>query len=116
MRFVKVLRLCFLTVLAAAVPLVASAEDSPLVRTQSGDLPIIVSAPHGGTLPVPNVEEARDIKGKPTGGSGFVTARDTGTEELAGEVAKAIEQRFGKKPYFVIARQHRKFLDPNRPP
>lgn len=95
----------------------ASAKDSsPLVRTQVGELPIIVSAPHGGTQPIPMVEEARDIKGKPTGGSGYVTARDTGTEELAGEVIKSIEARFGKKPYYVIAHQHRKFLDPNRPP
>jgi N-formylglutamate amidohydrolase len=90
-------------------------EASPLVRLQAGDLPIIVSAPHGGTQAIPMVEEARDVKGKPTGGSGYVTARDTGTEELAGEVARSIERCFGKKPYFVIARSHRRYLDPNRP-
>jgi N-formylglutamate amidohydrolase len=91
-------------------------EPSALVRTQAGELPIIVSAPHGGAQPIPMVEEPRHVKGKPTGGSGYVTARDTGTEELASEVVKSIERHFGKKPYCVIARQHRKFLDPNRPP
>jgi N-formylglutamate amidohydrolase len=83
---------------------------------QTGELPIIISAPHGGTQPIPLVEEARHVQGKPTGGTGYVTARDTGTEELAGEVTKSIERHFGKKPYCVIARQHRKYLDPNRPP
>ena len=90
-------------------------EPSQLVRTQAGELPIILSAPHGGNLAVPDVA-VRKGEGLPTGGSGFVTERDTGTEELAQQLAESIEKRFGKKPYFVIARSNRKFLDPNRPP
>ena len=92
------------------------ADEPPLlVRNQAGELPIILSAPHGGNLPVPDVA-VRKGEGLPTGGGGFVTERDTGTEELAQQVADAIERRFGKKPYFVIARTNRKYLDPNRPP
>jgi N-formylglutamate amidohydrolase/glutamine amidotransferase PdxT len=90
-------------------------EPSKFVRTQSGELPIILSAPHGGNLVAPNVA-VRKGEGLKTGASGFVVSRDTGTEELAQQVAAAIEKRFGKKPYFVIARSHRKYLDPNRPP
>ena len=90
-------------------------EPSRFVWTQAGDLPIILSAPHGGKLVVPDVA-VRNGEGLPTGGSGFVVDRDTGTEELAEQVAETIEKRFGKKPYFVIARSHRKYLDPNRPP
>jgi glutamine amidotransferase-like uncharacterized protein/N-formylglutamate amidohydrolase len=94
----------------------AFGEDrSRFVRTQAGELPIILSAPHGGKMDVPDVA-VRQSKGLPTGGSGFVVDRDTGTEELAQQVAESIEKRFGKKPYFVIARSHRKYLDPNRPP
>jgi glutamine amidotransferase-like uncharacterized protein len=44
-----------------------------------------------------------------------VTARDTGTAPLAQLVSQAIEKRFGQKPYLVINRAHRKFMDPNRP-
>ncbi len=90
-------------------------EPSRFVRTQAGELPIILSAPHGGKMVVPDVA-VRKGEGLPTGGSGFVVDRDTGTEELAQQVAESIEKRFGKKPYFVIARSHRKYLDPNRPP
>ena len=90
-------------------------EPSRMVRIQAGELPIILSAPHGGNLVVPDVA-VRKGEGLPAGGSGFVVERDTGTEELAQQLAESIEKRFGKKPYFVIARSNRKFLDPNRPP
>ena len=85
-----------------------------LVHVQTGDLPIILSAPHGGTREVPGVPERKGI-GLPTGPSGFFTGRDGGTEELAQEVADAIEKRFGKLPYLVVSKVHRKYMDPNRP-
>jgi glutamine amidotransferase-like uncharacterized protein/N-formylglutamate amidohydrolase len=87
----------------------------PLVQIQSGDLPIILSAPHGGSLAIPEVD-VRKGEGLPkANGSGFFTGRDGGTQELALQVAQAIEQRFGKKPYYVIAGAHRKYIDFNRP-
>ncbi|MEQ1828595.1 MAG: hypothetical protein ABL921_21720 [Pirellula sp.] len=85
-----------------------------LVFVKSGDLPIILSAPHGGTGEVPGVLP-RIGNGLETGPSGFVMARDSGTEELAHEVLDAIKKRFGKSPYVVISKVHRKFMDPNRP-
>jgi glutamine amidotransferase-like uncharacterized protein/N-formylglutamate amidohydrolase len=94
--------------------LAASSSLSTYVYTQAGELPIILSAPHGGTVAIPGVAK-RDGTGLPTGGAGFVTARDTGTEELAHEVAMAIQARFGKLPYRVISQTHRQYLDPNRP-
>ncbi len=39
-----------------------------------------------------------------------------GTELLALAVAAAIEQRLGKRPWLVISRVHRKYVDFNRPP
>ena len=85
-----------------------------LVHVQTGDLPIILSAPHGGTGEVPGVSERKGA-GLPTGPSGFFTGRDGGTEELAIEVADAIKKRFGKSPYLVVSKVHRKYMDPNRP-
>lgn len=76
---------------------------------------MILSAPHGGQLDVPNVS-AREGEGLATGGRGYVVTRDTGTEELADEVSKAITRRFGRKPFLVVARSHRKYVDMNRPP
>lgn len=86
-----------------------------LVEIQSGTLPIIISAPHGGTLEVPDVPP-RKGEGLPKGASGFFAGRDTGVEELAHAVSAAIEHRFHMKPYAVVARSHRKFIDFNRPP
>lgn len=85
-----------------------------LVEIQQGDLPIILSAPHDGSFDVPGAKPrtGAGLEAKP---GGFVTARDTGTAPLAQLVSQAIETRFGRKPYLVINRAHRKFMDPNRP-
>lgn len=87
---------------------------SKLVAAQEGTLPVILSAPHGGTGDVPGVPP-RKGEGLAKGGRGFVASRDAGTEELTYALAEAIEKRTGKKPYFVVARFHRKYLDANRP-
>lgn len=85
------------------------------ITVQNGDLPIILSAPHGGLLPIPGVPE-RIGKGMKTGGAGFFTGRDANTELFTAAIARAIESRLGGKPYFVIAKFHRKYIDANRPP
>lgn len=113
------------TVLAASVALVVLTvvvaqeppppPESPLVTTRKGDYPVILSAPHGGAKEVPGVPVRKGI-GLPVGSTGFFTARDTGTEELAGAIAKAVEDKTGKKPYLVAAKFHRKYIDANRPP
>ena len=114
--------ICFLpSLLTGLSPEWAEGQDkdaklatSKLVATQEGTLPIILSAPHGGDQPVPGVPE-RKGEGLIKGPSGFFTGRDVGTEQLCYEAAKAIEAKMGKKPYYVVARFHRKFIDPNRP-
>ncbi len=85
-----------------------------MVLVNQGQLPIIISAPHGGLFRIPNVE-ARQGKGMETGPKGFFIGRDGGTEELAKEVFDAIEAKFGRRPYSVISSVDRKYLDPNRP-
>jgi N-formylglutamate amidohydrolase len=86
-----------------------------LVTAQRGQLPVILSAPHGGTKGVPGVVPRRG-EGLAVGGSGFFAGRDGNTEELADAIAAAIEKRTGKPPYLVAARFHRKYIDANRPP
>lgn len=93
----------------------AFGQDAPdvgkFVVVQSGTIPVIVSAPHGGGLLLPGVPERK-------GGDGvnkFVTVRDTGTLELAEKLVGTIEKEFGGKPYVVVAKFARKQLDANRP-
>lgn len=91
----------------AAFALVAS----PYVEVQAGTSHIILSAPHDGTQRIPGVP---DRAGK--GVSQFVTVRDTNAGKLARAVAKAYEQRTGKKCHAVIALFTRKQIDANRDP
>src|SRR5829696_6210397 len=101
-----------------AVPVVADTPDlkpAEFVSVQPGKLPILISAPHGGAKDVPGVTP-RTGGGLAKGGAGFFAGRDTGTDELAHAIAEAVEKKLGAKPYFVIARFHRKYLDANRPP
>lgn len=92
-----------------------SPHDSPLVTSHTGTLPVILSAPHGGTNDIPGVPP-RQGAGIPFGSNGFFPHRDGGSEELAAALDVAIEAKTGKRPYFVSAKFHRKYLDANRPP
>lgn len=85
-------------------------SGASLVINQAGALPVILSAPHGGRSPIPGVPERQG-----RGVAQFVTTYDGGTAELAESLAVAIERQFGKRPYVVIARFDRHFVDANRP-
>jgi hypothetical protein len=71
---------------------------------RAGTLPLIISAPHGGTI-VPS-----EIPDRTFG----VVARDRNTDELAIAVANAIQSRFGERPHLIVSQLHRSKLDPNR--
>ncbi len=89
---------------AAAIPLAAAAED--LIHIHSGGIPVVISAPHGGTLPVPDGEPSTE----------GTTVRDMHTEEIALELARLLEAELGAKPYYAIARYSRRYVDANRGP
>ncbi|HEX4611131.1 MAG TPA: hypothetical protein VH092_23270 [Urbifossiella sp.] len=110
-----------LAVLLCAVPFALPAargeQDAPksdakpesLVEVQTGTLPIIITAPHGGSTAVPGVPERMGV-----GVKQFATVRDAGTDKLAKEFAAELEKKLGKKPWVVIAKFDRKFIDANR--
>jgi N-formylglutamate amidohydrolase len=90
-------------------------DNSELVVSQVGDLPVVISAPHGGSLEIPGVPP-RKGEGLEAGPAGFRVVRDGGTEELALEVARQLAERMTGRPSFVISRVHRRYVDFNRPP
>ncbi len=83
---------------------------SDLVEVVEGNLPIVITAPHGGASAIPGAVERTD-KSLP----GFVTVTDTRTDTLARETALEVEKYFDKKPWVVIAKFSRKYTDANRP-
>lgn len=88
----------------------AAPKPSQFLTVQRGTLPIILSAPHGGSRRLPDVPERQGV-----GVAKFVKARDERTAELAERLAAELERTLHGKPYLVPARFDRKYLDVNRP-
>jgi hypothetical protein len=70
----------------------------------AGDLPIVLSAPHGGYL------KPAEIPDRTWG----VTGQDRRTQELARAISDAIHQRTGHYAHIIICHLHRSKLDANR--
>ena len=107
--------LVFASTVFQIVPGAFAQDSSELVVSQLGDLPVVISAPHGGNLEIPGVPP-RKGDGLEGGPAGFRVVRDGGTEELALEVARQLAERMTGRPSFVISRVHRRYVDFNRPP
>ena len=97
-----------LTLLITAMSATCHAQVSELVHARTGELPVILTTPHGGTQAVPGCEERTAV------GSRFVTGPDHNTDRLARGIADELKRLTGKTPYLVIARFHRKYIDANR--
>lgn len=81
-------------------------RTSDLVTTEKGTIPILITAPHGGDQPIPNVAKREDQS----------LGRDTGTYEIATELAAHLKDALGGKVYLVAARFQRGYIDANRAP
>ncbi|MCY2989397.1 MAG: BPL-N domain-containing protein [Planctomycetota bacterium] len=87
------------------------ASSNAAITVAAGGLPIILTAPHGGRAAIPGVPER-----KGDAASRFNPRPDSNTDILVEKLADALEQKLGKRPYVVIARFHRKYIDANRRP
>jgi hypothetical protein len=70
----------------------------------AGDLPFILSAPHGGRLKPENIPDRKE----------GTFAFDVGTQELARAVAKEIHEQTGHWPHIIVCRISRRKIDCNR--
>jgi len=70
-----------------------------------GTLPLIITAPHGGTL-LPT--DLPDRVGNVT------TVRDAATDSIAGLLADALEAQTGARPHLIRVHLHRRKVDANR--
>jgi autotransporter-associated beta strand protein len=75
----------------------------------AGDLPIIVSAPHGGTL-TPSEIPDRDC----TGISDCSTTTDSYLDDLAAKIRTEVQNRVGHAPHVIICHLKRTKVDCNR--
>ena len=113
-RVLALLLLLVPAILIALAPAAPAADPPKLdafLTVQKGTLPIILSVPHGGRKKVPGVPLRAG-----SGIANFQTVRDENTAELADKLVAELEKSFEAKPWVVIARFERKYLDVNRPP
>ena len=82
----------------------AGARSDALLLVESGNIPLILGAPHGGSH-FPDDWPVR---------SQGVKVRDTNTYEIAVALRDAIRRRVGGEPHLVASRVHRRHLDLNR--
>lgn len=102
--------LAFLGLIPGSIAALKESKPEDFVTVQKGTLPIIVSAPHGGRKKVPDVPERLGM-----GIANFATVLDGNTAELTEKFVAELEKHLDGKPWFVIARFERKYLDVNRP-
>ncbi len=95
---------------APALPALATAPGQATFGTDRyveqihGDLPIVLTAPHGGRLKPAAIQDRTE----------GVTDMDLNTQELARAVAAEFLQRTGHYPHLIASHLHRVKLDPNR--
>lgn len=111
-RWQRLLFTC--TAFVLALTPAAAAQTNAFLQVQRGDLPIIITAPHGGALAIPGVPKRIGPAGELNSGK-FVTGQDLRTFELATATAARVEAITGKQPYLVAMKAHRQYVDPNRP-
>ena len=78
----------------------------------AGDAPVILTAPHGGSLNPSTIPDRTDAR---CGGSATTTT-DLNTIELVRAMQASYHARFGHYPHVVIANLSRRKLDANRTP
>jgi hypothetical protein len=76
------------------------------VRFVAGSLPLIISAPHGGTQTPGTIPDRS--------GPGITTVRDAETDVLAHVLRAAFEAETGNAPHVIVVELHRRKLDANR--
>lgn len=76
------------------------------VEYRPGTLPVVLSAPHGGSIEPTSIPDRS--------GPGIVTVRDSRTIETTLAASDALEELTGERPHVVISHLRRTKLDPNR--
>ena len=88
----------------------AQAPSEELVTIRPGALPVVLTAPHGGTLVLAGAPERKRHAPSKT-----FTERDGNTSEITLAAAAELERLTGASPHVVIANVSRRFVDMNRP-
>ena len=79
------------------------------ITVRQGQLPILVTAPHGGQKFLPGVGmRQQGVAAK------LLLTPDEHTDAIAEKVASDLQSRLGRAPYLILAHFHRRQVDANR--
>lgn len=82
------------------------------VETIVGDIPLVITVPHGGLLRPGHIPKRTcNVKGQ----GSLVTGTDSKTVPLALAIQDAFVSKYGKRPYIIISHLARTQVDQNRP-
>jgi hypothetical protein len=84
----------------------ASSDPEGYTTYYKGNMPLVISVPHGGTWNLTDIKD-RDCEGA-------VTVTDRETKELAFEISDALAKYHGLRPYLIVCNITRKDVDQNR--
>lgn len=100
-----------LTIALLGLSFSVSLADNPadFFDVQQGNIPIIISAPHGGNQQPSDIEQPRSGNNP-----GDVLLNDFRTNLLAERLANQLESAIGAAPYYIINKIDRDYLDLNR--
>jgi N-formylglutamate amidohydrolase len=82
------------------------ADPDGWIEYQPGNSPLVLIAPHGGTLTPTNIPDRTC--------AGCETANDLTTQDLARQIADSFAARTGRRPHLVVNRLSRRKFDANR--
>ena len=85
--------------------------DNNYVEYIAGNMPVIFSAPHGGTV----APSAIPLRTATSCGLEPTTVTDVNTQDLVRRIQQAFYSRTGKYPHIIINRLNRNRMDANRP-
>ncbi len=85
---------------------------SNYIQYAAGDLPFVLSAPHGGTLTPAEIPDRTNCPTCP--GWDFTTVTDTATDDVASRARNAIALLTGHLPHIIICHLDRSKIDCNR--
>ena len=87
-------------------------NERNFVKRHRGTLPVLLTAPHGGSVVPPGVLEREETQ--TPRGCDFVIRRDNQTLQITEAVAQRLLDLTGLSPYTVIACFRRRYADANR--
>lgn len=92
------------------IPGQAYFDRSNYIEYVAGDLPVIISAPHGGALTPTEIPDRQDDGSDPD----FTTVTDSYTEETAFALQSVFASTFGHSPHIIVCQLKRTKIDCNR--